>query len=503
VASIVTQEVDERGLFWRAEIPVPKGAYAPDGSVPGTLKIDREGKVTLELDNLLPRPQGDPPSQNAFGERYPIAGILKTSASNVRLEEAWHQGLHLRSESPSYQIFGAVACIMSQAPVPFARPEAYCTAIRLSLTGYDQWVGLAGANVKRTRGGIAARYRKRKALVWVLGDGKLTIDAELSGRAEELSASVRLDQQAYLTYTPRQPVTLDGVQELSTRFEDLLILLTNCERGCGQPQVKIKRQRGWATIYFTRLPQSSENVTAVGSWATLRQVEPIFGKIVDAWFAKHEEYGPAFHLYLGCRRGARMYLEHGFVNLVWGLESLHRQVGPPQDRSGVDAKIARILDHVPPGKDRTWLKGQLRHASDPSLADRLFDLISRLPISLDAKQVRAFVERCAKLRNQISHEGGERKHSGYSKWVVGLHPMSEALDPLYHALILLEIGVPKKRIEAIFGASYTAFPIRQALQQVGITLASVASTRSDRSSIGRPPSTDQASPAGENKVGPP
>ena len=482
----MTQEVDERGLFWRAEIPVPKSAYAPEGSVPGTLKIDREGKITLELDNLLPRPKGDLPPPNALGERYPIAGILKTSTSYVRLEKAWHRGLHIKPRSPSYQEFGAFVCIMSPAPISFARPEACYTAIKLPLTGYDQWVGLDGANIKLTRGGIAARYRKRKALVWHLVDGKLTIEAELSGRVEEPSASVRLDQQAYLTYTLRQPVTLDGVEELSTRFEDLLILLTDCERGCEQPQIKIKRQRRWATIYFTRLPQSSENVTAIESWATLRQVEPIFGKIVDAWFAKHEEYGPAFHLYLGCRRGARMYLEHRFVNLVWGLESLHRQIGPPQDRSEVDAKIARILSHVPPGKDRTWLKGlkgQLRRAGDPSLADRLFDLISSLPISLDAKQVRAFVEKCARLRNQISHEGGERKHSGYSKWVVGLHPMSEALDPLYHALILQEIGVPKKRIEAIFGASYTAFPIRQALQQVGITLASTTSARSDRGSI--------------------
>ena len=470
----MTQEIDERGLFWRAEIPVPKGDYAPEDSVPGTLKIDREGKITLELDNLLPRPKGDPPSQNALGERYPIAGILKTSTSNVRLEGAWHRGLHLKTKSPSYQIFGAFVCIMSQAPIPFARPEAYCTAIRLSLIGYEQWVGLDHANIKLTRGGIAARYRKRKAMVYDLGDGKLTIEAELFGRAEEPSASVRLNQQAYLIYTPRQPVTLDGVKELSSRFEDLLILLTDCERGCEQPQVKIKRQRGWATIYFTRLPRSSESVTDFESWATLSQVGPIFGKIVDAWFAKHEEYGPAFHLYLGCRRGRRMYLEHRFVNLVWGLESLHRQVGPAQDRSGVDAKIARILGHVPLGKDRTWLKGQLKHAGDPSLADRLFDLISNLPISLDATQVRAFAEKCAKLRNQISHEGGERKHSGYSKWVVGLHPMSEALDPLYHALILQEIGVPKERIQAIFEASHTAFPIRQALQQVGITLAPAA-----------------------------
>ena len=130
---------------------------------------------------------------------------------------------------------------------------------------------------------------------------------------------------------------------------------------------------------------------------------------------------------------------------------------------------------MPAGKIRRWLKGKLKRAGEPSLADRLSHLVQLLPLPLDRKQVIAFATTCQDRRNELSHEGGHRRHSGYDRWVVSLHPLSNALDHLYHALILKEIGVTNERIQAIFQASYTAFPIRQDLHAVGITLAAARS----------------------------
>jgi len=468
----VLRELDERGLFWRPEERIPKNAYAPDSCVAGTLKIDRDGNIGLELDNLLPRPNGVPPSKNALADRFPIIGILKSSKSYIRLEEVWPRKLQLNPRSPSYQVFGSYVCIISSAPILASSSKAYCSEIRLSLEGYEQWLELGEAKVKTTRRGVTAQYGRPMSHIFKLADGLLTIDTVLTVTANDPFASAAMSQQPFLTYKPRKPQTLDGVRELFSQLEDLLILLTDSERGLPNPNVKIKRQRGWATIYFTRRPRPEGEITAFNSWVILSQLGTDFGDVVDRWFAKHEEYGPAFHLYLGCRRGTQLYLEHRFVNLIWGLESLHRQVADPADKSALDAKIARILTAVPAGKDRTWLKGQLKRAGDPALADRLLDLIQRLPLPLDRKQVVGFATTCAARRNEISHQGGHRRHSGYNQWVVGLHPLSNALDRLYHALILMEIGVPSDRIQAIFQASYTAFTIRQDLHAVGITLAS-------------------------------
>ena len=48
-----TPILQERGLFWWADHPVPSTQFAPDTSVFGELKINREGRVTLDLERVM------------------------------------------------------------------------------------------------------------------------------------------------------------------------------------------------------------------------------------------------------------------------------------------------------------------------------------------------------------------------------------------------------------------------------------------------------------------
>ena len=58
----------------------------------------------------------------------------------------------------------------------------------------------------------------------------------------------------------------------------------------------------------------------------------MFGAIWSRWKAMRDEFGPGFYLYLGLRRGMAMYIEHRFVNLIWGLEAFtaRRAVARPR-----------------------------------------------------------------------------------------------------------------------------------------------------------------------------
>jgi hypothetical protein len=114
----VPYELEERGLFWRAEQPIPRKAYAPSRSVAGTLKIDDEGRSILELDNLLPRlGKANVPAPNDTQAPCTIMGILKVSGSYVRLEGAWANRLQFNSRSASYQEFRANTCVVSSKPL--------------------------------------------------------------------------------------------------------------------------------------------------------------------------------------------------------------------------------------------------------------------------------------------------------------------------------------------------------------------------------------------------
>jgi hypothetical protein len=48
--------LEERGLFWSADEPVPEKQFAPDSCLAGLLTIDDDGQTRLDLDGYLPTP---------------------------------------------------------------------------------------------------------------------------------------------------------------------------------------------------------------------------------------------------------------------------------------------------------------------------------------------------------------------------------------------------------------------------------------------------------------
>jgi ApeA N-terminal domain 1 len=467
-----TQEISERGCFWWAGEPIPDGCFAPECAVPGTLKVEIDGTAVLELDRLLPR--STEPIATILEDsqaEYVIVGALTGKGSYVRLEYARRKSLHFgagTSMASTHESFVAWNCLVSEMPVAGVGLEPCCTSIRLSLEGFEPWLDLGVALISKTETILTAQLPRQKEHSYVLAEADLTIGVELTASFNYRSSSTTLLQHGVLTYTPHSPMNMDEAKEIACELEDLLILLTNCDRALAWPQVRVQGQDGWNPFYFATLGRSDAQVKAEECWVIFTDVAAHFGKIVEAWRAKREQFGPGFYLYLGTRRGRHLTEEHRFVNLVWGLESLHRRTGQPAGGSKLDVKIQRILDSLPLAtaqerKDRAWLEKQLEFAREPNLAARLLDIFSQLPFDLDAKALTAFAKDCASRRNDISHFGGQRKADGYKELLIDLNRLSGALDPLYHACILYEIGTPAEHLRWVFTGGIIGQGIRQAL----------------------------------------
>ena len=107
--------------------------------------------------------------------------------------------------------------------------------------------------------------------------------------------------------------------------------------------------------------------------------------------------------------------EHRFVNLVWAIESLHRgwqrDAGEPANIERRKRRIEDILSRFLAEGDkklREWLAGRLKYAYEPRLEGRIVETFQRLPFAIDPRKLRTFAQRCARRRNDISHEGGRR-----------------------------------------------------------------------------------------------
>jgi hypothetical protein len=157
------------------------------------------------------------------------------------------------------------------------------------------------------------------------------------------------------------------------------------------------------------------------------------------------------------------------VNLIWGLEAFHRKSKHPgESEAKVEAKVARILGQIENSNDKKWLAGRLKNAHEPTLEQRLFDVIKSVPIELDDVNIRAFAKRCADLRNDISHFGADRHGRNYHDFLHELQIKSQALSIVYHMLILHEIGLPGAILRHWIYESFRTYINKQYLAEAGL-----------------------------------
>jgi len=162
-----------------------------------------------------------------------------------------------------------------------------------------------------------------------------------------------------------------------------------------------------------------------------------------------------------------LYPEHRFVNLIWGVEAFHR-TKYPTDPSSMAARIDNIVAQISDETDKKLVRRQLKFAHEPSLARRIFEIFSALPIELEEQRLRAFAEACAAARNDISHYGAHRGSGSYSDFVLGLEKKSAALSTLCHCLLLHEIGVSEEILKNWVHKGWGAFRIKFQFVAVGL-----------------------------------
>src|SRR5262249_4729137 len=143
--------LEGRGLFWWADDPIPLGQFAPDSCVPGLLRIEDDGDISLELDNYLPTEHG--PMSAILRQELPsdkrIRGLLKGAGQHILLDGLIRNGGQMSSNSISYERYVASACLVSEGK---AVPQKLLfKRLIVPLSGYEQWLKLGAIKVTRTR----------------------------------------------------------------------------------------------------------------------------------------------------------------------------------------------------------------------------------------------------------------------------------------------------------------------------------------------------------------
>lgn len=467
--------LEERGYFWWHGEPIQKGHFAPESSVTGILKIDAEGQIELELDNLMP---SDKPcianffnKENSLSLNKSIQGILKNSNKFTLLDDVIQNGGHWASKGISYEKYTALNCLVGTTPFSQTVETLRFNNIQVSLKGFEEWLRLGSIKLDRTESDISAKHELPKNISYPLDEGTLSIEYDISGPyfGKHSTHNLTLSEEASICYTPKQSSSLEEMRTLYGLIEDLFILLTDSNYNLDWPMLSHEQGDAEYQFYFPR----SRNTAIAPRWheclTNFIQLHKNFGQIFSSWKKKHQVLGPGFYLYLGTRRGIDLYAEHRFVNLIWGIESLHRKKEPSLPISGkLQKKIERILVQIDGKKDKEWLESRLKHAGEPTLDQRIFETFKDLPLDIDAKSLRKFASACAHSRNDISHFGGQRIVGDYEDFILDLVKKSDAISYLYHTLILNEIGVDKTILNEWMYKGFHSGRIKATLTDVGL-----------------------------------
>jgi hypothetical protein len=477
----------ERGFFWWFnELRLPTNSE--ETSVPALLTITDDGQITLEADGslCLKNEYHDWSKPRTFPESRRIAGRLATCGNYVLLEGLARTDLSFSDESPQQQRFDAQICARRDSPFPESYGRDNFVELRIELTGFEDWLGLESIVVDREYSEsdavhVRVSYKEWKLEYPALG-GTVSIESITTGAPvlpawKHPAREAQFRQHYYLVFRPDGPSPAASFRYTYTKLEELLALLIGTYSRFAAPILVSKEDPydAWNTLYFYRGALFAEPINRYSVWVSFERVRAVFGNLFKNWLIGSESYGAGYYLYVSSLRNPHHYSEDRFVNLVWGVEALHRKwlaESEASQRVGNERKrVERILSLLPKeSDDRKWLSTKLAHAHEPSLEARILECLRKLPFTFGRGEIEKFAKACAERRNDISHAGGPRENVDYDSFHMQISRLAEALDHLFHALLLHQIGIDPTVILAVMTDSLVSERIKSALANVDLCI---------------------------------
>lgn len=487
----------ERGFFWWFNDP-DRPANSEEASIPGLLTITDDGQVSLETEGALclAGECSDWTRPRTFPESKRIAGWLASSSKYVLLEKLERVDFSFADRSPQQQKFLAELCTQRESPSTF--PSTYkhenFVELRVELAGFEEWLELDSIVVSHESSGgddeihVRVSYKQTAFKYSTLG-GSISIESFTTGAGFPGLASryprrdAQFKQAYYLVFRPDSPSDLPGLRYIHTRLEELFAILTGSY--CRLPWPTFVRNEepfdAWDTVYFYRGAPGPTSVNRYSVWIPFKQISKCCGELFRNFLNKSETFGAGYYLYVSALRNPHYYAEHRFVNLIWSTEALHRKwLAEPEFSERIQGereRVERILDLLPAGgRDQKWLRGKLKYAHELSIEVRILECFRKLPVVFGKGELEKFAKVCADRRNDISHTGGPRSGVDYDSFQNEISCLAEALDCLFHALLLYQMGVDDATLLKVMTDSMVSERIKVTLANANLHIRQSIST---------------------------
>lgn len=183
------------------------------------------------------------------------------------------------------------------------------------------------------------------------------------------------------------------------------------------------------------------------------QVGDQLPSILAKWLEISDELEPVCDLLFGTMYNPKMYLNHRFLNLVQGLEAYHcrrfKNESIPKEEH--KKRIKEILSAVPE-IHQEWVKEKLKWSNEPSLKERLEELIEYVGPCMSnmllQQQKEMFIKKVRDTRHYLTHYDKDLEKKAAKD--IELYVLTQGVFYILVACILLETGFTIEKVKEFF-----------------------------------------------------
>jgi len=186
--------------------------------------------------------------------------------------------------------------------------------------------------------------------------------------------------------------------------------------------------------------------------------------MINNWMRKADIMESVYDLYFSTIYQPLMRLRHKFLSRIHALEIYHRNTKRNYELESPEHenRIREILESVP-HKHREWVENILQYSNEPSMRQRIADLVNDnySILKLIIKDKKSFMHKLINTRNYCIHYNQELKDQAAKG--VELYKLTQICKIIIDICLLTELGFDKETTEKL---SLRNWEYKYGLQQI-------------------------------------
>lgn len=450
------------GLWWLPD--------DPDETVPGVLRYDADGGLSLSLigafeDRIMSNPA---PGVTAYHEGTRTWDVIHGAAEQREITllgtvpNSSRRTFGARVASPDKQTVTARVAIIGahvsgDADPAFAAAEVSVEDLGLwaASSVFEGFLGAPDGKIDGT-GRISAKPVEAQSIVVEDTEYRLVHTHTLPYFDQRKGGTVgRMKDTVSIRVAPAEPFSLSVAMREASLVQDLISLATHRAAGVIWLRVEVAGSesqlpdgrtlpRRRADVLFAPAALGKHDAKSVDHRRVFFTCDSLpFEEVMPRWCEAHGRLQAATNMILGLRYAPARFVENNLLTAVGAAEVLHRNLRideKPFPKAEFAAMREAMLAQVP-DEHRDRFKEAIRN--DPTLRDRLHALAAR-PDQEAIAQLVPDIDHWARMttraRNDLAHEGRTPNHS-----IEELIAIVEVTNAVVILNVLHELGLSAER----------------------------------------------------------